>query len=172
MNDKISVNLHSGDSLQIIAAPHNLRFESIDNRSFVFRAIRYPYKKLINDLIAQENGNIQNVQAFICIQISRNESNLFVEIRYSVKTWKDRKSYVLMEKVERFFDVDADKSQVIRIVEPYLSEAFHVFPKVTANNMIRYFTEWAYPPKLEELIRGLTDDQRRQVARYIKKIAA
>lgn len=172
MNDRINVNLRNGSSFQVIATPHNLQFESISTHCAMFRAIRHPYKNLENALIEQENGDVRDIQVFFGFQITRDRTNVFAEIRYSVKTRKDSRSYIVTEKAERFFNVEAEKDQIVRIVEPYIYEAYHFLQKPTANNMIRYFMEWAYPPKLEELIQDLTEDQRRKVARYIKKIAA
>ncbi len=172
MNEKATVTLRNGESFQVIAALHNLRFVSAKAPVFRFRVKRFPYKKIANFITEKESGEVQDVQVFLCVQSTMCNTSTFFEVRYGVKTWQTSKTYIVEEKAEQVFSVDIEKNQVIRMVETYLSEALHFNQKSTAENMIRYFTEWAYPPKLEELIQDLTEEQQRKVARYIKKIAA
>lgn len=169
MNEKVNITHTDGITFQVIAAPHNLQFKGIENRCFVFRVIHYPYKKVAELLVGKESGEVQDVQVFLCAQVCKNETTLFLEVRYGVKTWQSSKIYTVEKKEARIFGVEAGRDQIIRIVEPYLSEAFVYRQKSTAENMIRYFTEWAHPPKLEDLIASMTEDEKEQAVKWLKK---
>lgn len=172
MNEKATVTLRNGESFRVIAAPRNLRFVSAKAPVFRFQVVHFPYKRITDFITGKESGEVQDMQVFLCVQFTMCNTSSFLEVRYSVKTWQTAKTYVVEEKTEQFFSVDIEKDIIIRMIAPYLSEALHFNQKSTATNMIRYFTEWAYPPKLDELIQGLTEEQQRRVAKYIKKIAA
>ncbi len=190
MNNRITVQFTEEAAFQLLAAPHNLQFVSAERHTgFCFKVVHTPYKRILEAITApnlhhfclvpwtdaNESGRRMpdephDVGVMLFANIGEKETRMIVEICYSTKTWTSPTSYQVEQHKIQFFDVSAEREQIAIIVEPYLSEAYRFNKsKVTAANMIRYFKEWAHPPKLEDVIASLTEEQKEAAAKLLKK---
>jgi len=68
--------------------------------------------------------------------------------------------------------MEAEKAEVIRLVEPYLNELDGENRKTVADEIRANFQEWAHPLRLEDVIVTLTEEQRLKVAKMLRTLFA
>lgn len=69
---------------------------------------------------------------------------------------------------ERVFLIEADKSEIIQLVNPLLVELENVNSKNDAALYLDSFQGWAHPLTLESVTAGLTDEQKLIAAKMLK----
>ena len=73
----------------------------------------------------------------------------------------------IIEK-ERVFLIEADKSEIIQLVKPFLVELENVNSEKDAALYLNSFQEWAHPLTLESVTAELTEEQKLIAAKMLK----
>lgn len=149
----------------------NIRFTSAYKHSMEFRLIHAPYKAITQWLSDHERGEVVSYQCYIRISIHTDETTPAFILRYQVKSNATQTSYTITEK-EKLFLMQATKQEIIRITEPYLVEIKRVNRPAIAASYINAYMEWAHPMTLDEVVARLTESQKLEAAKILKKYFA
>lgn len=104
--------------------------------------------------------------------VKRQETVLQFAFRYQVEKMERRKSGELKRRSiiekERVFLIEADKSEIIQLVKPFLVELENVNSEKDAALYLNSFQEWAHPLTLESVTAELTEEQKLIAAKMLK----
>lgn len=92
---------------------------------------------------------------------------LFYVLRYEVKHQTGKGRYTIQQK-EKSFQTDARREMIIRYSDRYIERLQDVNTEKTADQLIRWYNEWAYPLTLEALAESLPEEQKTEAAKILK----
>lgn len=166
---------HEQKLVSIVDDPHNIQFDHAEGHLMFFRLFRFPKKDVMRILIDEEGKEITITGAYIRACFKIQEVVPCFIVRYTVKEQVEKKGggvlncYTITEK-ERLFSMEAEKAEVIRLVEPYLIELDGANRKTVADEIRANFQEWAHPLTLEDVIVTLTEEQKLKAAKMLKTL--
>lgn len=112
------------------------------------------------------------MKSYIRAAVKRQETVLQFVFRYQVEKMERRKSGELKRRSiiekERVFLIEADKSEIIQLVKPFLVELENVNSEKDAALYLNSFQEWAHPLTLESVAAELTEEQKLIAAKMLK----
>lgn len=158
--------------LPLITDAHNLRYSHAEKNCLYFQIFRFPYKEMTKAVAGHEDGTVKFMKSYIRAAVKRQETVLQFVFRYQVEKMERRKSGELKRrsiiKKERVFLIEADKSEIIQLVKPFLVELENVNSEKDAALYLNSFQEWAHPLTLESVTAELTEEQKLIAAKMLK----
>ena len=127
--------------LPLITDVHNLRYSHAEKNCLYFQIFRFPYKEMTKAVAGHEDGTVKFMKSYIRAAVKRKE---------------------------RVFLIEADKSEIIQLVKPFLVELENVNSEKDAALYLNSFQEWAHPLTLESVTAELTEEQKLIAAKMLK----
>lgn len=162
----------SSKLLPVITDAHNLRYSHTSQNCIYFQCFRFPYKSMVQNVAPYENGIVRFSKSYIRAVIKRQETVLQFVFRYTVEKVERRKGQELKRRTvtekERVYIIEANRDEIIQLVEPLLVELENVNGEKSAALYIQSYNDWAYPLTVESVVSGLTEGQKRIAARLLK----
>lgn len=156
--------------------PHNIRYSHAEDNCLYFQIMRFPYKEMLKLAAAQESGIVSQrfQKSYIRAVIHSSETVLHFLFRYTVENVERHKPGELSrrsvaEKQLRFL-IEADKDEIIQLVDPFLVDIENVNLSNTAAKYIQAYNDWAHPLTLEDVTAGLTEEQKKKAAKLIREL--
>lgn len=143
--------------LPLITDAHNLRYSHAEKNCLYFQIFRFPYKEMTKAVAGHEDGTVKFMKSYIRYQVEKMERRKSGELK--------RRS--IIEK-ERVFLIEADKSEIIQLVKPFLVELENANSEKDATLYLNSFQEWAHPLTLESVTAELTEEQKLIAAKMLK----
>ncbi len=168
---------HDQKLVPVVDDPHNIQFGHAEGHMMFFRILRFPKKDIMRVLTDEEMKEIKITSAYIRACFKKQGVGTCFIVRYMIKEQAEKTGggvlncYTITEK-ERLFAMDAEKEEIVRLVEPYLIELDAVNSKATSAILRENFQEWAHPLKLEDVVATLTEDQKLKAAKMLKTFFA
>lgn len=125
--------------LPLITDAHNLRYSHAEKNCLYFQIFRFPYKEMTKAVAGHEDGTVKFMKSYIRAAVKRQETVL-----------------------------QADKSEIIQLVKPFLVELENVNSEKDAALYLNSFQEWAHPLTLESVTAELTEEQKLIAAKMLK----
>lgn len=160
--------------VRITLGDHRLRYHSASGHQIDLELVGMfsvkPFLRYLYDLEPQP-CEIVNVSAFIRISVARQKTRFSFVLRYEVKQQTGKGRYTIQEK-EKLFTTDANQEMIVRYGNRYIERLRDVNTEKTANQLIRWYNEWAHPLTLEEVTASLTQEQKAKAAKLIREMFA
>lgn len=167
---------HKARLISIVDEPHNIRYSHAEDNCLYFQIMRFPYKEMLKIAAAQESGTVSQrfQKSYIRAVIHKNETVLHFLFRYTVKKVERQKPGELSrcsvtEKQIQFL-IEADKDEIIQLVEPFLVDIKNVNTHDAATHYINSYNDWAHPLTLEAVTASLTEEQKKKAAKLILEL--
>ena len=161
--------------INLVSNPHNIRFSHARQNCIYFQIIRFPYSKMIADVTSDNitAGEIKPNKSYIRICIRRQNTDMQFVFRYTVeapekKHGNELRRRSIIEK-ERVFIIRADKDEIVRMGDPFITEIENMNDKRSARIYLNSYNEWAHPVTLQSVISKLTEDQKAIAAKMINE---
>ena len=160
--------------VKITLGDHRLRFHSASRHQIDLELVgMYSVKPFIRYLYDMEPQpcEIVNVSAFIRISVAVQKTRFSFVLRYEVKRQTGKGRFTFQEK-EKLFTTDASHEMIVRYGDRYIERLQDVNPEKSADQIIRWYNEWAHPLTLEEVAASLTQEQKAKAAKLIREMFA
>ena len=142
--------------------PHNLKFSHFDSLNcFYLSLIRFPYKRIMQEINKTENGEIIQIDAVIRVSISKQATRLRLCVYYDVRTSESKTKYTVTKK-EMHLDIKAEKEEILEVVSPYLSRLKERNTESDAKLLTSWFYRFVQPPTFESIVKKLSETQKEQ----------
>lgn len=162
--------------ISIVDEPHNIRYSHAEDNCLYFQIMRFPYKEMLKIAAAQDSGTVSQrfQKSYIRAVIHKSETVLHFLFRYTVEKVERQKRGELSRRSvvekELMFLIEADKDEIIQLVDPFLVDIENVNVKSAADHYIQSYNDWAHPLTLEAVTAGLTEEQKKRAAKFIQEL--
>lgn len=160
--------------VRITLGDHRLRFHSTNGHQIDLELVGMfsvkPFLRYLYDLEPQP-CEIINVSAFIRISVARQKTRFSFVLHYEVKRQTGKGCYSIQEK-EKPFTTDANREMIVRYSDRYIEHLRDVNTEKSADQLIRWYNDWAHPLTLEEVTASLTQEQKAKAAKLIREMFA
>lgn len=167
---------HKARLISIVDEPHNIRYSHAEDNCLYFQIMRFPYKEMLKIAAAQESGAVSQrfQKSYIRAVIHSTETVLHFLFRYTVQKVERHNPGELSRRSvaekQIMFLMEANKDEIIRLVDPFLVDIENVNIKSAAAKYIQSYNDWAHPLTLEAVTAGLTDEQKLKAAKIIREL--
>lgn len=155
--------------INVNVSAHNISFSHIQPCNCIFvKLFRFPKKEIMQQ-IRPENGEIEKMQAYIRICISKQKTKLCLIVHYSIRTAGTCENQHIITEKKKVFTIQPEKQELIAFVRPYLSRLYEYTSKPDADLLVSFFNEYVEPSSLESIANRITGEEEKKAVNILKK---
>lgn len=158
----------SNKFIPLVSGPHNVHYDSVKENCLYFHVSKYPTKEIMKYLMDKEQKELKISVCFIRACFKVQGVRLCFVVRYRTKTGTDTRNRYTVDEKEAVFIIEADKAEIVQLVEPFVWHIRDGNSTKTANTLLEWYNDWAHPLTLESVTENLTEDQKAQAAKILK----
>ena len=137
---------------------------------------KYPYKELVKIAAEHETGVVKWGKSFIRLAVKSSGVYACFVFRYTVETVERKRTGELKRRSivekEKVYTVDASKTEIVQLADPFIKELENVNPKQAAAIFIASYHDYAHPLTLADIAATLTEEQHRKAVKVLQALFA